>query len=222
MPVDFHALVFESRRKVNPREGTEIGFVVQEREMCWHCYGSGVDHENPTAECSSCKGVGFIVEERSLSMALAALGITSTENADAFWLSKNLHPANHRPSRYHGLKIYASCPPDPKPGHPPYAIILKVNHQASLVDGMEFLGDVIYGVMKDFFFKYAADFEEVNWVYRELNGFLHIVKTDHEGRIVKTNKIASNWDGSDFLDIGINFHVDNRLQLMIQEAISHI
>ena len=155
-------------------------------------------------------------------MALAALGITATENADAFWLSNNLHPANHRPSKYHGLKIYASCPPDAKPDHPPYAIILKINPQASLVDGVEFLGNVIDGVMKDFFFKYATGFEEVSWVYRDLNGFLYIIKTDHEGRIVRAKKIASNWDGSNFLDIGIDFQVDNRLQLMIQEAISHI
>lgn len=222
MPVDFHALVFESRRNVNPREGTELGFLVQEREMCWSCYGSGVDHESPTVACTSCKGSGFTVEERSLSMALAALNIIATENADAIWLSKKLSPDNSHASKYRGLEIFACCPPDIRPPETPYAFILKVNHKASLVEGLEFLGDVLRGVTSDFFEKYATGTQEVTWLYRELNGFLFCIKTDDQGKMIDINKISDGWDGSDFTDTSIPLHIDNRLQLMIQEAISHI
>lgn len=193
--------------------------MVQERQMCWRCYGSGCEPENHSAECAPCRGSGFIVEERSLPMALAALNIVTTENSEAIWVSKNAKPGGPSPSKYLGLKVFAFCPQEITKTKIPYAFILRINNQASLVDGFDFFADVIGGVMSDFFRRYATEASEVCWLYRDLDKSLHLIELNTEDKLTGANKIANDWDGSDYGSDGIPCHVDNRLQLMIQDVI---
>lgn len=222
MPVDFHQLVLGKRMQPKPREGTELGFLVQERQMCWRCYGSGCEPENHSAKCAPCRGSGFIVEERSLPMALAALNIVATENSEAIWVSKNVKPVSPSPSKYHGLKVFAFCPQEITKTKIPYAFILKINNQASLVDGFDFLSDVIGDVMSDFFRGCATEANEVCWLYRDLNKSLYLIELNGEEKLTGAKKIANDWDGSDYDADGIPRFIDNRLQLMIQDVIFKI
>ena len=220
MTIDFHEFIFGSRRKEKPREGTEIGFLVKERTMCWSCYGEGVDFGEESQKCVSCGGAGFHIVEHSLPQALAALNIVSDENSESIWVSKNIDSANRVLSKYFGVKIYAYCPIEIKPDKTPYAFIVKTSDRVSLANGFNYLQAIVDGVMEDFFSRYATEANEVSWFFRELNGDFYRLELSNQETNVVGKLLAKNWDGSSYDDIKTIRYFDNRIKLMIKAAIA--
>ena len=194
-----------------------MGFLITRRDMCWNCYGEGVELESPDQRCEPCKGTGFIERQHSLAMALAAMNLPTPEEPEVLWVS---HPSDgiaNSGNRYMDIRVFASTPPSPTKSQEPYAIIINMRGRDAGLAAERKMLSTIELVMADFFSRYAISINEVNWLYRNGIGDLGRLDIDNNSGTITFSLITKQWSCSDFTIIGLP-SIDNRLQLMVEHA----
>ena len=216
MSIELSRSFINSGIKPRQLQGTDLGYLVVERKVCWNCYGEGKDYDSPNKECRPCKGLGFIEHYHSLEMALAGMNITGGERSSTQWVSYPRSGVNNSGNRYSGVRIFASAPPDITPTDKAYALLVDMrglNNGPSVANNLFATAD---GVMEDFFLRYATTMEEVAWFYRNSDGGLDILKFDEKIREVTFIPLLEHWDGTDFRILNVYF--DGALQFMVEST----
>lgn len=132
MPLDYHRLAIGEGLKAKRLDGTELGFLVIYREMCWNCYGEGRDLEANAQTCPPCSGSGFIERNHSLAMALAAMNLATPAEPDIHWVSYSVDGVRNAGNEYDGVRVFAACPPEATSSEVPYALIVHMRMPNSM------------------------------------------------------------------------------------------
>ena len=214
MPLDYHRQVLGETQKAKKLMGTDLGFLIINREMWWTCYGQGIDLDSEKP-CLPCDGRGLIENHHSLEMALAALNITSpTETSDVLWTSYSNSGILNGVNQYDGVRAFACCSPLDRS---PYALIIDMRGRSTRHFLVKNLLTVVESIGADFFSRYAKRIDEVAWFYRNSKGGLDRLLVDLVSRHINFDSLESRWDCSDFSALNVPT-VDNRIQLMCSQA----